>query len=40
MFEVEVDDDDYIHTISAQELRNNKPLKMSQLELDSFDKQK
>jgi hypothetical protein len=32
--------DDYIDTISAKELRANKPLKMSQLELDFFDKQK
>jgi hypothetical protein len=33
-------DDNYIDTISAKELRANKPLKMSQLELDYFDKQK
>jgi hypothetical protein len=31
---------DYIDSISAKELRANKPLKMSQLELEYFDKQK
>jgi hypothetical protein len=30
----------YIDTISAKELRANKPLTMSQIELELFDKQK
>jgi heme-binding NEAT domain protein len=38
-FEVE-DGDDYIYVISAKELRANKLLVISQLELDYFDKQK
>jgi glutamine amidotransferase-like uncharacterized protein len=38
-FEVE-GGDDYIYVISAKELRANKPLVMSQLELEYFDKQK
>jgi hypothetical protein len=38
-FEVE-GDEDYINTLSAKELRANKPVKMSQLELEYFDKQK
>jgi hypothetical protein len=38
-FEVE-GDEDYIYTISSKELRANKPLKMSRLELEYFDKQK
>jgi hypothetical protein len=32
--------DDYIDIISAKELRANKPLVMSQLELEYFGKQK
>jgi hypothetical protein len=32
--------DDYIDIISAKELRANKPLLKSQLELEYFDKQK
>jgi hypothetical protein len=32
--------DDYIDTLSAKEFSSNKPLKMSQLELEYFDKQK
>jgi hypothetical protein len=38
-FEVK-DDEDYIDTISAKELRVNKPLKMSQLDLEYFENQK
>jgi hypothetical protein len=34
------DGDDYIDNISAKELKSNKSLKMSQLELEYFDKQK
>jgi hypothetical protein len=34
------DGSDYIEVISAKELRSNKTLEMSQLELEYFDKQK